>query len=201
VRREQGLQRLRRVFPLQQRIGALAPPARAAYIAILSQWVRGGRGRAPKAPATVLQTLAAMDAIVIGHDGIGCYPFSARNTGIAVLLNGRQVYAMCAIDALAIPALMRQAGQIATTCAVCGRPLTLGTDSEGNATEMTTQAEVVWHDRQTHLACCGESLCPNIRFVCRSCATAPDAMRFTVVDAAAIGGAFFAFQRELLTAS
>lgn len=197
-----GLQQLRRAFPLQQRIEALVPAERAAYIAILSHWAYAGYGCVATAiPEATLKALVAIDAIVIDGHGVSCYPFSARASGIEVTLGDRHVYAMCAMDALAIPALMGLAGQITADCTACGRPLNVSVDALGGVTHVDTSVEVAWRYRRANHSCCGDSLCPDIRFVCRSCTTSPDTLRFTLADAAIIGDLFFAFQRDLLAAS
>ena len=101
-----ALQRLRDKFPLQQRIESALPETRATYARVLRHWADHGKSPAfgtNSVPEPLLKELVAMDALVIDEYGIGCYPFSARGTGISVHYSDKIVHAMCAVDALAIP--------------------------------------------------------------------------------------------------
>jgi hypothetical protein len=79
-------------------------------------------------PAHVRE-LAAADYLALNATGdISClYPFSARPTPHVVLINGQPRFAMCAIDALGIPAMLNQSQTLAVAgkCAVCGAPIAL----------------------------------------------------------------------------
>ena len=92
-----ALERLRAVFPLEQRLTAVDAEARRGYAAILRTWLGGGVPQAQDVPAAVLATLQQIDAVVATDTGLGCYPFSARTTGISVALPHATVAAMCAI--------------------------------------------------------------------------------------------------------
>jgi hypothetical protein len=118
-----ALQRLRDKFPLQQRIESALPETRAAYARVLRHWADHGKAPAfgtNSVPEPLLKELVAMDALVIDEYGIGCYPFSARGTGISVHYSDKTVHAMCAVDALAIPRLTQHASRITARCALCG---------------------------------------------------------------------------------
>lgn len=73
-----------------------------------------------------------------GHVDIA-YPFSASPTPFVVRLpDGRERYACCAMDALGIPPMLGERGQIRSRCHHCGLPLEFfaaphgpGVDAEG----------------------------------------------------------------------
>jgi len=142
-----------------------------------------------------------MDAIAIGEQGIGCYPFSARQTEIHVHFAGKSVHAMCAIDALAIPRMVRQAARITARCVVCRCHLACSLAANGSVEkehQNPEAARVVWESGAGEGQACCNSLCVNINFVCRHCTTSPGALIFSLPQAAAMGNAFFSFQRRLL---
>lgn len=172
-----ALQKLAHEFPLQARIEGAQPPVPAAYSGILGHWVREapppGAGIAPRVE---LDALAATDAIVIGEQGIGCYPFSARQTGIRVHFSRQNVHAMCAIDAFAIPRMVRHAARITARCVVCRCHLVCAVATNGSVErehQNPEAARVVWEPvcepgaggRQA----CWLRLCAGIGFVCRHC--------------------------------
>jgi hypothetical protein len=74
-----------------------------------------------------MHTLAAADYAAFDDTGrLTClYPFSPTPTPRVVTINGRPRYAMCAIDALGIPAMLGQELAIAGRCAVCNQAIAL----------------------------------------------------------------------------
>jgi hypothetical protein len=76
---------------------------------------------------THLRTLVAADFLALNAaDEISClYPFSATPTPHSVAIDGQPRYAMCAIDALGIPAMLGQELGIEGRCAVCNAPIAL----------------------------------------------------------------------------
>lgn len=197
-----ALQKLGDEFPLQARIEVAQPTLQAAYAGILGHWVREAAPPATGiAPQAVLDALSAMDAIVSDEQGIGCYPFSARKTGIRVHFSDRSVHAMCAIDALAIPRMVRQASRITARCVVCRCHLACAVATNGSVEkehQNPQAARFVWEPGAGGGQACCNSLCAGIGFVCRHCTTSPGALTFSLPQAAAVGNAFFAFQRRLL---
>ena len=107
-------------------VAALTSPARNVHLAVMAAFA--GTGRAPARgeleniarahdadPAAALAELAARDVIAFGADGEirAAYPFSPVPTPIQVRwAGGPLTYAMCAIDALGISAML-------------GRPVTI----------------------------------------------------------------------------
>ncbi|WP_367395185.1 organomercurial lyase [Cupriavidus sp. Agwp_2] len=195
-----AMQTLRAAFPLQQAMEGADLALRAAYVRALSHWTLQGMPP-PRdfASNQAIQELVALDALVIDECGIGCYPFSARETGIHVHFSGHRVAAMCAIDALAIPRLVQHTSRVAARCAVCHCHLACAVAANGSVDGGNPQGvRVVWHAGAVAEGACCRVLCPGIRFVCRHCAEPPGATGLSLPEAAAVGNGFFAFQRRLL---
>lgn len=195
-----ALRKLENEFPLQARIEGAQPALQAAYAGMLDHWVReAAPPPAGIAPQVVVDTLCALDAIVFDEHGLGCYPFSARKTGIHVGFTDRSVHAMCAIDALAIPRIVRRASRITSRCAACRCDLACAVAADGSIedNEGPEAASVVWSSGSSGGQACGR-LCTGINFLCRHCTAPPGALIFSLPQAAAVGNAFFAFQRKLL---
>lgn len=194
-----ALQKLREEFPLQHRIESAPAEIRAAYAKILCHWRETGvPPQADIIPKPELEALEALDAVAFEEQGIGCYPFSARDTGIRVNYSGKNVYAMCAVDALAIPRLVRHASRVTARCAVCRCHLAFAVEAHGAVERGHAEGvRVIWQPRQAGGACC-ESLCQGIRFVCRHCDMPHGVAMLSLPEAAALGHVFFAFQKRLL---
>ena len=121
---------------------ALTRPARQVHLAVLAAFAQTGQApgrgeleriaRASGAdPAVVLAELAERDVIAFGQAGQirAAYPFSPSPTPIRVSWEGGPVaYAMCAIDALGVSAVL-------------GRPVTITAAEPGTGRVITVHAE------------------------------------------------------------
>lgn len=190
-----GLERLRAAFPLEARVRGASPAAQAAYRGVLRAWLGAAAPQAAGLAADALAELLRLDAVVAEPGGLGCYPFSARDTGIAVRLAGGAVNAMCAIDALAVARLAGAPARIDGRCETCGTALAVEIEANGGLDHDQAQlARVVWFRAGGTHGSCSRSLCRNIRFLCPGCPPASPGDLYTLPQAAAIGNAFFAFQ-------
>ncbi|HDP90186.1 MAG TPA: alkylmercury lyase [Thioalkalivibrio sp.] len=197
-----ALEYLRETFPLQQRIEAASPPVRSAYVQLLNSWRIDA---APPQSSTIdsarLAALVDLDAVVLQANGLGCYPFSADETPFqAHCADGAKVYAFCAIDTLAIPRLLGRRSRVEGHCASCGRALYCEVGENGGLPEQPLDhTAVVWgqSDLSRNGRPCCDRLCPNIQFMCATCAGWSDARVFTLPQAAVIANVFFSFQQHL----
>jgi alkylmercury lyase len=73
---------------------------------------------------------------------VGTRGLSLTETPHALVLDGRRLYAFCAVDAVGIPAALGLDARVESRCHVCRRPLTL-TFTEGAVTE-ATPGVVIW---------------------------------------------------------
>lgn len=114
----------------------------------------------------ILSVLRAADYLALGTRGeVSCpYPFSATPTPHVVLIDGQPRYAMCAIDALGIPAMLGQELGVVGAYAVCNAPIALQiAPGEVMSAEPTTAMVVARRDesKPAFAACC-----PFTVFVC-----------------------------------
>lgn len=199
ARFQSAMQKLTEEFPLQHRVTNASPEIQAAYVQVLRHWLEQAAppGRdIVSAPA--LDALAAMDAVVVDAHGIGCYPFSARDTGIHAHIEGKSVWAMCALDALAIARLTHKASRVTARCTVCRCHLTVAVTAYGSVEQATREGvRVVRRRHGPQGGPCRENLCSAIRFLCKYCSVPSGAESFTLPEAAALANSFFAFQARL----
>lgn len=193
------LDRLKSAFPLEARVQASTPAVRTIYAQVLRHWIDHA---APPTKADMesdeFRCLVNLDALVSDQHGVGCYPFSARTTGIEVLFADKTLQAMCAIDALAISHLLGRVVTIRASCKHCDAPILLTQDSDGKLMDtLPNEPSVIWRKEAKTWSACAECLCPGINFQCADCARI-DENAITLAQANSVAQAFFAFQRILL---
>lgn len=123
----------------------LDPLPRAVLQKVVEQFVAGG---GPVAIETVAARLAGHDLAQIYEAVTGldekdllvleegrvtlAYPLSASPTAFrVVLLDGRERYAVCAVDALGVPAMLGQPVVIHSRCHHCREPLAISARPDG----------------------------------------------------------------------
>lgn len=128
-------------------------------------------GRAPSAaclaaagpygadPGKVLAELHAADFLRLDEAGRiqAVYPFSALRTAHVVdIADGLRVFAMCAIDALGIAAMLGTAVTIRSTDPATGDPVNVAVPADGSEAVWDPAAAVVFAGRQVDCAPCAD---------------------------------------------
>ncbi len=117
----------------------------------------------------ILRRLASMDLLVldtIGDTVLAAYPFSSIPTPHRVRVVGREVFALCAVDALGIPAMLQETASISSQCGYCESPVEIEARPE-QLTRYLPPKAVVWFATSEDDCCpVAESRCPNISFFC-----------------------------------
>jgi len=226
IRLARALRRLHDLLPLKERQDSLERPLIALHRAILRSLIENGRplsrtqisamlgseDAAAKAvallgsydlivrsPLTVRDV--ATDALVVldakGGDVVGAYPMTTEETPHKVTVNGNTLYAMCAVDALAVPAMFNAEALIHSACHVTGTPVAIHVNGTAviEATPSDVRVGVRW---QRLIDCCAHVMCRQMIFL-RDEATANAWVNsdpiskelFTVREAIAITEAFF----------
>jgi len=197
-----ALERLRAVFPLEARLATADEEIRRGYVEVLEGWRQGAPPLPDQLDAGARAALLRLDAITLDDHGIGCYPFSARDTGIRVQFANHTVFAMCAIDALAIARLVSSTTRIDSTCEACKTMIQVRMEADGSLDhDQVELAQVTWLAGSSEGGSCSEHLCRRLRFLCPHCRPPAGSDGYTLPQAAAIGNAFFGFQRALLQAA
>ena len=118
----------------------------------------------------LLERLAARDMIVLGGCRVtitGAYPFTEIDTPHSVVLDGRTINTMCAIDALGVGVMYDRDVVIASRCLDCGGPIDVETHERGAALKRYTPARtVVWLGTGYAGDCAAKSMCKSMAFFC-----------------------------------
>lgn len=139
-----------------ERTRGLADPERALYHWVLAHFAEEGRpsGEEFRAkaddlgfePTAVAQTLAREDLVHLDEEGeiVVAYPFSGRPTRHRVILGGgHQVWAMCAIDALGMAAMLGAAVEIHSSDPVTDEAIAVSVSADGSAAWEPTEVVVL----------------------------------------------------------
>jgi mercury(II) reductase len=141
-----------------------AEDGRAPILSALAE--RAGLSEAAIRP--LLEELRRRDLIVLdGEQIVGAYPFTDKDTGHRVTLDGRVLNAMCAVDALGIGTMTDRDIVIASRCRHCGAPIRIATRNQGRAlAQIEPQTAVMWQSVRYEGACAANSLCAITAFFC-----------------------------------
>ncbi|MCZ7658481.1 MAG: mercury(II) reductase, partial [Xanthobacteraceae bacterium] len=117
---------------------------------------------------TLLEELRRRDlAVLDGERIVDVYPFTDRDTGHRVTLDGRVLNAMCAVDALGIGAMTDRDITIASRCRHCGAPIQVNTRGQGRIlARVEPKTSVMWQSVRYGGACAANSLCATTAFFC-----------------------------------
>jgi mercuric reductase len=173
---EKALERLKGILPLKQKQEECSEQIRELHQQILRSFVSRGRilTREEMAPYVsnleeAIDVLRASDMVVFSQNGdpVGAYPFTMEEREHKVEVNGHQVYAMCALDALAVSPMFAMKTQITSQCRVTGDPVIL--HQSGKTIENLDEAGdihfgIVWGAADTESSC-AVSLCTEMIFL------------------------------------
>jgi hypothetical protein len=196
----------------QARRSRLGDSERALYFWILRSFAEGGRptreelgreaARLGLELEPALATLSREDLVHLGGDGevTVAYPFSGVPTAHRVRFpNGREAFAMCAIDALGIAPMFDQPIEITSRDPLGNEPFQADLSPDGSASWQPATAAVVAGVNDRHADSCS-GCCPVLNFF----ASSKNAERWlnehphvhggviTIEDAIAAGRAIFA---------
>jgi hypothetical protein len=206
---ENALERLKRILPLQERQAACDKQIRTLHQQVLRSFVSRGRILAREEMAQyvsnledAVEVLRNSDMVVFSEDGepVGAYPFTMEVREHQVQVNGYQLYAMCALDALAVSPMFGMKTHINSRCRITGDPVNI--KQSGNRIENPDEAGyahlgIAWGAADADSSC-ADSLCMEMMFL-RDCKVAQQWLAddwgnreiFTLPDAVEFAGRFF----------
>jgi hypothetical protein len=138
----------------RSRLARLAPAERALYRWVLRQFatrrapnrsgLAGQAERLALEPEAALVLLAREDLVHLeGSEIMVAYPFSGRPSRHRVRFDGREVYAMCAIDALGIAPMLGQAIEVVSSDPVSEEEVRVDLAADGHGSWQPPEAVVL----------------------------------------------------------
>jgi hypothetical protein len=206
---EKALNRLQSILPLKKRQDACSTQVKELHRQVIRSFVDKGRILTREEMKhyvsdleEAVNVLKERDMVVFTEDGepLGAYPFTMEAREHSVQVNGHQVYAMCALDALAVAPMFGLETQIDSRCRVTGDPVSIR--MSGNTIMNPVEAGdihfgIIWGAANASSSC-ADSLCMEMMFL-RDGETArqwlaeePETREvFTLQEAVEFGGRFF----------
>ena len=164
---QQSIQKLSSILPIKKSLDALQKPGAEMYFAILNGFYQQGRAplmeelesKDPEAREH-LTLLATKDMLTLDENGEirGCYPFTMQKRVHRVALNGHEMYAMCALDALAPALMFNTASTVLSECAMSAKPVKIELQ---NSSVLNSQEVAELHVGINWLAACSTDSCSN----------------------------------------
>jgi hypothetical protein len=170
-----ALERLNSILPLKHNQEACGLEIKRLHQQLLTSFVTKGRPLSKVEMSFQVDdvekaatALINCDIAMFSHDGnvIGAYPFSVIERDYLIKVNGHTLYAMCALDALAIAPMFNIATDITSRCAITGKSINIqmvGEDISNIASSKDVYLGVDWDSANTN-TCCADSLCKKIVF-------------------------------------
>jgi len=207
---EKALIRLQGILPLKERQEDCSKQVKELHQHVLRSFVSRGRiltrkemGQHVSNLEDAINILQGKDMVVFSGDGepVGAYPFTMEEREHKVHVNGQQVNAMCALDALAVSSMFGMKTHITSRCRITGDPINIrqsGETIENPDEAGATRFGIIWGAENAD-TCCADSLCMEMMFlrdanIARQWLAADPANRevFTLQEAVEFGARFFA---------
>lgn len=174
---EKALKRLKHILPLKERQEECSQQVKQLHQQMLRSFVTKGRILTKEEMAQyvsnlddAINTLRKKELVVFSNDGdpIGAYPFTMEEREHKVEVNGHQVFAMCALDALAISPMFDMKTQITSQCRITNAPVNL--QQSGMVIDNLDETDelhvgIHWGAANADSSC-ADSLCMEMMFLC-----------------------------------
>jgi len=172
---ENAVAQLNKILPLAARQKNLNHETANVYQMILGSYVFQGRTLNKSEISVqvgdldqVINTLRMNDMVVFdaNDEPVGAYPFTMEPRDHEVSINGHTVYAMCALDALAISPMFKLKTHIESSCHISGANISIDQfDQEvlNRAENTNIHFGINWNSAANN--CCATSLCSEMIFL------------------------------------
>ena len=173
---EKALNRLQAILPLKERQEDCSRQIKELHQQVLRSFVTRGRILTREEMAQqvsnledAVSVLKSHDMVVFSADGepVVAYPFTTEEREHKGQVNGHQVHAMCAMDALAVSPMFGMKTQITSRCRITGDPVSI--QQSGETIENLDEAGdihfgIIWGAASDGTSC-ATSLCMEMMFL------------------------------------
>ncbi len=156
---------------MHRRWSGLLPAHRTLHRAILRAYLETGNPPLPgDMAAPALKDLSERDLIILdGAHVIGAYPFTSRPSRHRVEIAGREIAAMCAIDALGAGAMARRDARVRSSCAHCDMPVEIDVTGAGlEIDRVAPETARIWAGVTPVAGCAANSQCQSMLLFCET---------------------------------
>ncbi len=173
---ETALARLISILPLEEKQESCGAEIKNLHQQVLRSFVERGRILSKQEMAKhisdvehAVTILKSSDMVVFSETGepVGAYPFTMEEREHKVRVNGHEVHAMCALDALAVSPMFGMKTQISSKCRVTGSPVVIhqsGKTIDNPEVADDVRFGIIW-GAASACASCANSLCMEMMFL------------------------------------
>lgn len=173
---KKALTRLISILPLKEKQESCGTEIKNLHQQVLRSFVERGRILSKQEMAKhvndVEHAVAIMknsDMIVFSETGepVGAYPFTMEEREHEVLVNGHEVHAMCALDALSVSPMFGMKTQVSSKCRITGSPVVIhqsGKTIDNPEVVDDIRFGIIW-GAASACSCCANSLCMEMMFL------------------------------------
>ena len=173
---ETAITRLKNILPIKDRLDDMNVDSATIYLAVVNSFFEKGRAdRLSELESIhsdareIVADLGKQDMLTLDDTGEvkGCYPFTMEKRVHRIQLNGFEVHAMCAMDALAPGSMFECSSVISSECEVTAKPIRIELNNQ-TIENIEDVAEV--HFGMNWMAAssccsCADSLCTEMLFL------------------------------------
>jgi hypothetical protein len=171
-----GLKKLISLLPLPERHAALPPELQRLHAAFLRSLVERGHPLSTEEMETLapggdvvnaVWTLAANDLIVLDAAGrpVGAYPVTVEQTPHRVHVNGNDISAMCAFDAVSVAPMFATETIVHSRCPMTGEPILIEQHDRRIKKVLPSQAVMVGVWWRSPGSVAARNFCPGVVFL------------------------------------
>lgn len=171
-----AVQYLNKVLPLKERQEQLDSKIKKLHQSILLSFIERGSILSIKEMSEyvdsvedAIEVLSEKDLVVFSDKGdpLGAYPFTMEERETKIQVNGFQINAMCALDALAVSLMYNVNTQISSSCRITGQSIYI--NQTGMNISNHDEADkvcvcIAWGAAEKEIKC-ADSLCMEMFFV------------------------------------
>ena len=173
---EQAITRLQKILPIKTRLDDMDLDSASVYLAVVNGFYQ--LGRAPfiselesthSDAKNIAADLGKQDMLTLDDHGEvkGCYPFTMEKRVHLIQINGHEVHAMCAMDALAPSSMFETSSVILSECEVTKEPVRIELNNQAIQNKYDVSEVHFGMNWMAASSCgsCADSLCTEMLFL------------------------------------
>ncbi len=173
---EKAIKRLKNILPIKSRLDEMDADSASIYLAMVNGFFELGRapsinelGTTHSDARQIVAELGKQDMLTLDDNGevTGCYPFTMEQRVHRIKINGNEVHAMCAMDALAPSSMFETSSEILSECAVTAEPVHIKLNNQTIQNKAQVAGVHFGINWQAASSCgsCADSLCTEMLFL------------------------------------
>ena len=173
---ERAISRLKKILPIKSRLDDMDKDSATVYLAVVNGFYELGRAPSIKElesthsnAAEIVAELGKQDMLTLDDKGEvrGCYPFTMEKRVHRIQINGHEVHAMCAMDALAPSSMFETSSVILSECEVTAEPVRIELNNQAIVNKDDVSEVYFGMNWMAASSCCScaDSLCTEMLFL------------------------------------